>query len=114
MKLVSAIVRTHKLHEVEDVLVALGVPDITVSHVTGFSGRKMLARSELTPHSRIDVILPESQADEVAERICEAACTGLAGDGIILITPVEKVVKIKRWRLRRGGAETAMDDEQQE
>jgi len=110
MKLVSAIVRTQKLTQVEEALVELGVPDVTVSHVVGFSGHKMLARKELTPHSRVDVILPESQAETVAERICEAACTGLSGDGLIMITPIEKIMKIRRWRLRRGATEDDVDD----
>lgn len=110
MKLVSAIVRTQKLRQVEDALVALGVPDITVSSVGGYTGHKMLARKELTPHSKVEIILPESQAESVAERICEAASTGLAGDGLIVITPVDKVMKIRRWRLRRG----ASDDDQHE
>lgn len=106
MKLVSAIVRTQKLQQVEDALVSLGVPDVTISRVAGFSGHKMLSRKELTPHARVDVILPESQAESVAARICEAACTGLSGDGVIVISPVEKIVKIKRWRLHRGKGES--------
>jgi nitrogen regulatory protein P-II 1 len=102
VKLVSAIVRTPKLRDVEDALIARGIPDVTVTSVAGFAGRKMLGRKELTPHSKVEVILPESQAEAVAECICEAACTGLSGDGIIVMAPIEKVVKIKQWRSRHG------------
>lgn len=105
MKLVSAIVRSERLEEVEEALVELEIPDVTVSKVSGFAGRRMLDRKELTPHMRIDVVLPESLADTVAERICEAACTGLPGDGIVLVTPVEKVIKIRTRRYQRPAQE---------
>lgn len=107
MKLVSAIVRTGRLERVEDALIEMGVPDITVSKVSGFAGRRLLDRKELTPHMRVDVVIPGNQADRVAECICEAACTGLPGDGIVVVMPVEKVVKIKTRRYRPAAPEAA-------
>lgn len=107
MKMVTAVVRTSKLEGVEDALVQAGVPDITVSRVSGYAGERLLHRRELTPHMRVDVVVPDSQAEAVADCICGSACTGLSGDGIVVVTPVEKVVKIKtRLGGEAGGEET--------
>lgn len=98
MKMVSAIIRTGKLKAVEDALVESGRPDISVTKVAGYAGRPMLARSELTPHVRVDIVLQDSAVESVTERLCAAAWTGLPGDGVVFVQPVDQITKIKRTR----------------
>lgn len=101
MKMVSAIIRTSKLKAVEDALVESGRPDISVTRVAGYAGRPMLARSELTPHVRVDIVLQDSAVEAVIERICAAAWTGLSGDGVAYVQHVDRIIKVKGSR--RGG-----------
>lgn len=98
MKMVSAIIRRGRLKAVEDALVESGRPDISVCRVAGYSGRPMLDRDELTAHMRIDIVLPDSDVEPVTETICEAAWTGLQGDGIVFVQPVDRITKIKTSR----------------
>lgn len=98
MKMVSAIIRTGKLKEVEDALVQSGRPDISVSKVVGYAGRPMLARSELTPHVRIDIVLEDSAVDAVVERIRAAAWSGLPGDGVVFVQPIDRIAKVRTAR----------------
>jgi len=98
MRLVSAVVRTSRLKDVEDALVAAGVPDITVRKVAGFTGRPALDRKELTKHMQVDIVLQADQTEPVIDCICEAAWSGMPGDGILYVTTLDRVLKIKDTR----------------
>ncbi len=103
MKKVEAVIRHHKLEEVKDALSAAGVRGMTVSEVRGFGrqrGQKETYRGaeysvDFVPKTRIEVVVPERQVDEVVETIIGAARTGKVGDGKIFITDVERVVRIR-------------------
>jgi nitrogen regulatory protein PII len=44
---------------------------------------------------KIEVVVKESQIDEVIETISGAARTGEIGDGKIFVRPVEQVVRVR-------------------
>ena len=46
-------------------------------------------------HVRIEIFTPQSQARAIAEAILDDAHTGLSGDGIVAIQPVETVLHIQ-------------------
>ncbi|MEC9341031.1 MAG: P-II family nitrogen regulator [Pseudomonadota bacterium] len=97
---VTAIVRQEKLAAVERALHQRGVPGISVTKVKGYGDLANFYSSDwLVSHSRIEIFIRADQAEGVAECIVNAATTGLAGDGLVAVLPVEKL-----YRVREGAA----------
>jgi len=91
-----AIVRTSVLEKVETHLKELHVPGISVSKVKGYGEYANFYREDwMVEHVRIDIILQRERVAEIAQCIKEAAVTGLPGDGLIALVPVESVVRIR-------------------
>ena len=107
MKLVSAIIKPHKLEDVKDALKEAGITGMTVDEVTGFGrqgGKTEIYRGaeyvvDLLPKVRIDTIVPDELADQVADIIVVAARTGKIGDGKVWITTVDKLIRIRTGEL---------------
>ena len=47
-------------------------------------------------HSRIELIVSDARAETAVGTILEESHTGLAGDGIIAVSPVDYMVKIRK------------------
>jgi len=103
MKLVTAIVKPHKLDEVKAALEAFGVQGLTVSESSGYGrqrGHTEVYRGaeytvDLVPKVRIEVLVDDADATDVVEVVVKAAQTGRIGDGKVWITPVEDVVRVR-------------------
>jgi len=103
MKKIEAIIKPFKLDEVKDKLNELGVQGITVTEVKGFGrqkGHTELYRGaeyvvDFLPKIKMEIILADSQAEEVVSGIVKAAQTGRIGDGKIFITNLEEAVRIR-------------------
>ncbi|MFN8105544.1 MAG: P-II family nitrogen regulator [Acidimicrobiia bacterium] len=103
MKLVTAIVKPHKLGEVKDALQGVGVAGMTVTEVKGFGrqrGHTEVYRGteyqvDLVPKIKIEVLVDVADQARVAETIADAARTGSVGDGKLWITDVEGVTRIR-------------------
>lgn len=103
MKLITAIIKPHKLDDVKDALKEAGVQGLTVDEVKGFGrqgGHTEVYRGaeytvDLLPKVRIEVVVDDADAERLAELIVGAARTGKIGDGKVWITPVERVVRIR-------------------
>jgi nitrogen regulatory protein PII len=103
MKLITAIIRPHKLDDVRAGLSELGVSGMTVTEVKGFGrqrGHTELYRGaeyavEFVPKTRLDVAVPDTLIDQVIEAISKAARTGKVGDGKIFVTELKQVVRIR-------------------
>jgi len=103
MKLVVAIIKPFKLEEVRDALDAIGVHGMTITEVKGYGRQK--GHTEIyrgaeyavnfLPKLRIEVAVMADEADRVVEAISSAAKTGQIGDGKILVTPIERTVRIR-------------------
>jgi nitrogen regulatory protein P-II 2 len=103
MKLVVAIIKPFKLEEVRDALDAIGVHGMTITEVKGYGRQK--GHTEIyrgaeyavnfLPKLRIEVAVMADEADRVVEAISNAAKTGQIGDGKILVTPIERTVRIR-------------------
>src|ERR1700710_733081 len=110
MKLVTAIIKPFKLDEVREALSAIGVQGITVTEVKGFGrqkGHTELYRGaeyvvDFLPKVKIEVVVADSQTDQVIDAIVGAARTGKIGDGKIFVTDVGGGI-----RIRTGGEEEA-------
>jgi nitrogen regulatory protein P-II 1 len=103
MKKVEAIIKPFKLDEVKDKLHEIGIQGITVTEVKGFGrqkGHTELYRGaeyvvDFLPKIKLEIILSDSQVEDVVNAIIKAAQTGRIGDGKIFITNLEETVRIR-------------------
>jgi len=103
MKLITAIIKPFKLEEVRDALSAVGVLGMTITEVKGYGRQK--GHTELyrgaeyavnfLPKIRVEVVVPDEDADKIVEAIGSAAKTGQIGDGKIFVTPIEQALRIR-------------------
>lgn len=106
MKLVVAFIQPFMLGKVAAALRALpGFSGMTVTHVAGM-GREGPAREEFSSHviedfidlakkTRVEVLTGDDEAGEVAQAIKAAAHTGHAGDGKVVVLPVDTAMDIR-------------------
>jgi nitrogen regulatory protein P-II 1 len=93
---VIAIIRPDRLETVENALQALHVPGVSVTKVKGYGEyTNFYAQDWMVSHVRVEVFIGQHRAQAVAETIMESAHTGMEGDGIVAISPVESVYHIR-------------------
>lgn len=103
MKLVTAIIKPHKVEEVKDALTEVGVQGITLSEVRGFGrqrGHTEVYRGaeyqvDFVPKAMLEILVAESSVDGVVDAIVKTARTGEVGDGKVFVTGVDRVVRIR-------------------
>lgn len=97
MKLITAIIRTTCLETVIESLEEAGIRGITIMDVRG-TGEQVQLFKPYTIHKRLDIFVSEERTDEVVGIILEKSHTGLAGDGVISVLPVDYTIKIRTSR----------------
>ncbi|MBE34261.1 MAG: transcriptional regulator [Opitutaceae bacterium] len=103
MKLITAIIKPFKLEEVKQALSEIGVEGMTVTEVKGFGRQKghteIYRGSEYTvdflPKVKLDIALPDELIAKAIDAIENAAKTGKIGDGKILVSPIDDVIRIR-------------------
>ena len=103
MKLITAIIKPFKLEDVKNALEGRGVHGLTVSEASGFGrqrGHTEVYRGaeytvDLVPKVRLEVVVDDEAAEGVVEAIVGAAQTGKIGDGIVWVSHVETVVRVR-------------------
>ena len=103
MKLIKAIVRPNKVDEVKAALEKLQIAGMTVTEVRGHGkqkGHTAIYRGQeynvsLLPKMEIEVVVPDSMADEAIKAIIASARTGEIGDGRVFVIPVLESYKIR-------------------
>ena len=103
MKLITAIIKPFKLDDVRDALGETGVTGMTVSEVKGFGrqkGHTELYRGaeyvvDFLPKLKLEIVVPDEQAERVVETIVETAASGRIGDGKIFVSSIERAVRIR-------------------
>lgn len=103
MKLVQAYIKTHKVSEVSNALHDIpSVSGMTTCSALGWGRGKQLAEKEhreervreFEPHVKVEVCCRDDTVEQVVDAIRQAAHTGLPGDGLITIFPVEDAMRI--------------------
>ncbi len=87
---IEAVVRKEKLADVCKVLERSGIGGLTVSDVRGFGHH----RGGLQEKAKIEIYADEFQVETISELIRDAAKTGVAGDGNIVILNIENIYRI--------------------
>nr|WSW68245.1 P-II family nitrogen regulator [Streptomyces sp. NBC_00995] len=103
MKLITAVVRPHRLDEVKTALRELGVQGLTVTEASGYGRqhghtevyRGAEYRVDLVPKIRIEVVVADPEAEPVVDAIVRAARTDRIGDGKVWTQSVETVVRVR-------------------
>ncbi|MBX7161103.1 MAG: P-II family nitrogen regulator [Acidimicrobiia bacterium] len=103
MKLVTAIVKPHKLGDVKDSLQGMGVTGMTVTEVKGFGrqrGHTEVYRGteyqvDLVPKIKLEVLVDVMDVDRAVKAISDAARTGSVGDGKLWVTDIDAVTRIR-------------------
>jgi len=94
---VTAIIRSDALEKVEQRLHELGVPGISVTRVKGYGEyANFYSNDWMTTHARVEIFISAQRADEITQAIMDAAYSGVAGDGIVAVLPVEKIYLIRQ------------------
>ena len=110
MKLVSAVIKPFKLDEVKVAAREVGVSGMTVSQVRGFGrtgGHIEIYRGkeyefDFVDKLQVEIVTTDALADQVVDAVSNAARTDTVGDGMLWVTDIEHVVRI---RTGEGGPE---------
>ncbi|WP_043266305.1 P-II family nitrogen regulator [Streptomyces sp. CT34] len=103
MKLITAVIKPHRLDEVKDALQAFGVHGLTVTEASGYGrqrGHTEVYRGaeytvDLVPKIRIEVLVEDADAEELVAVVVKAARTGKIGDGKVWSVPVDDAVRVR-------------------
>ncbi|MFE2430725.1 P-II family nitrogen regulator [Streptomyces sp. NPDC059373] len=102
MKLVTAVLPPHRVPDVVKALQSFGVRGLTVTEVRGHDTRPVheevyrgaTFRVDLVPLLRLDVLTLDFDATDLV-RVIRAAGGRGTGGGLVWVTPVEHVVRIR-------------------
>jgi len=103
MRLVVAVLKPFKLDDVKEALKNLGVAGMTLTEAQGFGrqrGHTEVYRGaeyevDFVPKIRLEVLVDDTQAEEVVDTIVRTAATGKIGDGKVWVIPVDTVVRVR-------------------
>lgn len=102
MKEIKAIVQPGRLPKIRSALRNIkGFPGMTVSKVEGcghhLAKPSLGIREELTdfsPKVRIEIVTPDELVEGVLQILVEVGHTGQVGDGIVWVTPTERMIRL--------------------
>ncbi|MEU3709458.1 P-II family nitrogen regulator [Streptomyces catenulae] len=103
MKLITAVIKPHRLDEVKEALQAFGVHGLTVTEASGYGrqrGHTEVYRGaeytvDLVPKIRIEVLADDADAAALTDTLVAAARTGKIGDGKVWTVPVDEAVRVR-------------------
>lgn len=103
MKKIEAIIRPHKLDDVQDALLEAGVKGMTVLEVRGVGrqkGHKEIYRGSeyevgLLPKIKIEIVVADALVDRVVDIVLKAAKTGEIGDGKVFVSTIEEAIRVR-------------------
>lgn len=100
---VEALIRPQKLDEVKAVLSERGIQGMTVTEVRGSGKQKGFTQHyrgaeytvNLIQKIKVEIVVPDGDAHDLAHAIAGAAHTGEIGDGKIFLIPVVEAIRIR-------------------
>jgi nitrogen regulatory protein P-II 1 len=103
VKLITAVIKPHRLDDVRTALEAFGVTGMTVTEASGYGRQKghteVYRGAEydvaLVPKVRLEVLVDDPDAIDIVDIIVKSAATGRIGDGKVWVSPVEHVVRVR-------------------
>ncbi len=103
MKLIIAIIKPHKMDDVHEALLDIGIQGVTITEVKGFGrqkGHTELYRGaeyvvDFLPKLKIEVAVADDRADATIDAISKAAQTGKIGDGKIFLMELQQAIRVR-------------------
>jgi nitrogen regulatory protein PII len=103
MKMIVAIIRPHRLQEVKDALGEIGVSGMTVTEVRGHGRQRGHVERyrgaeytiDLLAKVKLEIVVPDAEAEQIVDTIVKASRTGEIGDGKVFVLPVEESVRVR-------------------
>ena len=103
MKKIEAIIQPHKLDEVKEALIGIGVDGMTISEVRGHGRQKGHTevyrgseyKVDLLPKVKVEMFVAEARVSQILETLTAAARSGKIGDGKIFVSTIEEAVRIR-------------------
>jgi nitrogen regulatory protein P-II 1 len=97
------VIKPFKLDEVRSALETFGVQGMTVTEASGYGrqkGHTEVYRGaeytvDLVPKTRLEVVVDDTDVDDVVDVIVKAAQTGKIGDGKVWVSSVDAVVRVR-------------------
>ncbi|OGW83316.1 MAG: transcriptional regulator [Omnitrophica bacterium RIFCSPHIGHO2_02_FULL_51_18] len=103
MKQITAIIRPEKFEAVKAAMEKCGYPGVMIHDIEGHGKQKGVEqvwrgerfRMDLLPKMKLQIVVPDSEAEKLVQEIAKAAKTGNVGDGKIFISTVDEAVRIR-------------------
>jgi nitrogen regulatory protein P-II 1 len=103
LKKIEAIIREDKVNDVKDALADIGIMGLNVFEVRGHGrqggiqlvGRAGTYQVNMLPKIQVNIVLSDRNLEDAIEAILKSACTGEPGDGLIFVSPVDEVIRIR-------------------
>ncbi len=113
LKKIEAIIREDKVNDVMCALKEIGIVGMNMFEVRGHGrqggvqlvGRAGTYQVNMLPKIQINIVLSAHNLEAALDAILKSAHTGETGDGIIFVTPVEDVIRV---RTRERGPDAMM------
>ena len=103
MKLITAIIKPHRLDEVRDALAIENISGLTVTEVKGYGRQK--GHAELyrgaeyvvafVPKIKLELVVDDAMVSKAIDAVLVAANTNSIGDGKIFVSTIEHAVRIR-------------------
>lgn len=103
MKKIEAIIQPHKLDDVKEALMGIGVEGITIAEVRGHGRQKGHTETyrgaeytvDLLPKVKLEMYVPDARVEQIIGVLTTAARSGKIGDGKIFVSAFEEAVRIR-------------------
>lgn len=103
MKHIIAIIRPEKLDEVRAALQEVGYSGLMISEIEGHGKQKGIVQQwrgekykvDLIPKIKLEVVVKDSEVEQIKQTLIKHARTGEIGDGKIFISSVDEVIRIR-------------------
>lgn len=103
MKMIVAIIKPFTLDKVKEALSEVGITGMTVSEVKGFGRQKGHTefyrgaeyKTDFIPKIKLEIAVPDNQAQQIVQAITSAAKTGSIGDGKVFVYGLDEVLRIR-------------------
>lgn len=103
LKLITAVIKPHRVEEVKKALINLDVKGMTVTEAQGFGRQSDHPETyggneykvAFSPKFRLEIIVSDEIVDRAVDAILGAARTGKVGDGKIWVLPKDRLVRIR-------------------
>jgi len=97
MKRIEAIIQSYALPDVLKALQRINIPGVSITNVKGYGEyiNTFAPHDHLESSVKLEIFAPEKETNMIAETIMDITSTGTEGNGIIAISPLDGLYRIR-------------------